>query len=271
MYPRRQPTLPAPTTHSTSTHLIRRPARAAGVIALAVALSAALFTAAPGTALGDRDPKTVPRKLDVPPDHPWRVETRLALSTASSLPGATAARGRQLAIQNLVRSSPPVLREHVKVGPLHGDRFTLSVVGDQACAIWRGRSDSFATPGPCQVSDRIRLRHPLQMTADVVTFLYDDTLADARNPRQRRNLIELLYKRSTFANIAWTFAPHGVGIAGFIDRNHDGLDDDARFTVHGRGQVRCVRFAVYADQKSGSQPGICREIGPRRIDYPGKP
>lgn len=254
---------------ATTTARARRPHSAART-ALALIGGAALLlsTLAATPASADRDPHTVPKLLDVPPDHPWRHDTRLALSTAKALPGTSAARGHRLAVRNLVRSSPPALREHVSVGPVHRGRFTLTIVGDQACAIWHGRSHT-AKPGPCRAADRMPLRQPLRLTASVLTFLVDDSLESANTPRERRQLVRLLFERRTLANISWTYAPHGVGIAGFVDDDHDGLDDDARITLHGRGRAVCVRFQVFKGERSTFRPGICRNLAPRPVDYPG--
>lgn len=232
--------------------------------------AAAVIAMAPGpSAWADRDPRTVPRLLDVPPDHPWRKDTRLALAIARALPGSTAEQARRRAIHNLVESSPPELRHHVYVGPLHGHRFTLTVVGDQACAAWpRGGGAHRTSPGPCVPADRMRERDPLKATASVVGLLYDDTLAGARNHRQRVNLMGTLFSRPSMANLAWTYAPHGVGVAGLIDDDRDGLDDDARVTLHGDGRAVCLRLGVYPGQHSTSSPGQCRNLGPRTIHYP---
>ena len=232
--------------------------------------AAAVIAMAPGPrAWADHDPRTVPKLLDVPPDHPWRTDTRLALAIAKALPGRTAEQARQLAIHNLIESSPPALRHHVHLGPLHGRRFTLTVVGDQACAAWpRGGGARHASPGPCVPADRMRERDPLKATATVVGFLYDDTLASARNHRQRVNLMGMLFRRASMANLTWTYAPRGVGVAGLIDDDHDGLDDDARVTVHGGGRTLCLRLGVYPGQHSTSSPGQCRNLEPRTIHYP---
>jgi hypothetical protein len=239
----------------------------------ATCLLAALATASamlPGTAAwADDDPQTVPKLLDVPPDHPWRHDDRLALEIAKALPGRTAAQAHRLAVQNLVASSPEPIRRYIKLGDVRGDRFTLTFVGDQACAVWRsGRGPHFATPGPCAPADRIRLADPLRATARVIGFLYDDTLGDARTHRARVRLIHALFKRPNLASLTWQYAPHGVGVAGLIDDNHDGLDDDARLTLHADGRALCVRLGVYPGQHSSFASGECRNLEPRTIHYP---
>jgi hypothetical protein len=70
------------------------------------------------------------------------------------------------------------------------------------------------------------------------------------------------------ANLAWTYAPHGVGVAGLIDDDHDGLDDDARVTLHADGRALCLRLGVYPGQRSSFAWGQCRNLEPRTIDYP---
>jgi hypothetical protein len=239
----------------------------------AICLFAALATAVallPGTAAwADHDPRTVPKLLDVPPDHPWRKDTRLALSTAKALPGRNAEQAHRLARANLIRSAPPELRHHVSIGPVRGDRFTVTIVGDQACAVWRsGRPAHWAVPGPCAPADRVTLRSPLKATAHVVGFLYDNSLGDAHSHRQRVRIMSLLFPRASMANLAWTYAPRGVGVAGLIDGDRDGLDDDARVTLHGGGRAICLRLGVYPGQRSMSSWGQCRNLAPRVVDYP---
>jgi hypothetical protein len=232
--------------------------------------AAAVIAMAPGpSAWADHGARAVRKLLDVPPDHPWRKDTRLALAVAKALPGRTAAQAHREAIHNLIENSAPTVRHHVSVGPLHGRRFTVTMVGDQACAVWpRGGGAHRAFPGPCAPADRIRERDPLMATATVVGFLYDDTLAGARTHRQRVNLMGRIFRRASIANLAWTWAPHGVGVAGLIDEDRDGLDDDARITLHGGGHARCLRLGVYPGQHSTSAPGQCRNLEPRTIDYP---
>ena len=240
----------------------------------AICLFAALATAValmPGTAArADHDPRTVARLRDVPPDHPWRKGTRLALSTARALPGRNAAQAHRLARENLIRNAPPELRHHVSIGPVRGGaRFTVTIVGDQACAIWRsGRPSHTAVPGPCAPADRVTLHNPLKATAHVVGLVYDDSLGDAHSHRQRVHVMSLLFPRASMANLAWTYAPHGVGVSGLIDDDHDGLDDDARVTLHGDGRALCLRLGVYPGQHSTSALGQCRNLAPRVIDYP---
>ncbi|HSS68371.1 MAG TPA: hypothetical protein VLK34_07455, partial [Nocardioidaceae bacterium] len=89
------------------------------------------------SAWADHDRTTVPKMLDVPPDHPWRTDTRLALAIAKALPGRSAEQAHRLAVHNLVESSPSVLRRYIDIGDVRGDRFTVTFVGDQACAVWR--------------------------------------------------------------------------------------------------------------------------------------
>jgi hypothetical protein len=245
---------------------LHRHARLGAVIAVsALALSLSLTTA---PAHADGAGSTIPKRLDVPPDHPWREDTRLALATAAALPGTNAAAARKMAISNLVMSTPAPIRQYVAVGSLHGNRFTITVVGDQACAIWPTGGDHRAEPGPCTAADRIRLAHPAAAVADFLTFAYDDSLSEVRNHTDRVQMLGLLYARRTLANVAWTYAPRGVGVAGVIDKNHDGLDDDARITVHGNGTAVCLRLAVYPKQHSSYRTGICKNLSPRRINYP---
>jgi hypothetical protein len=234
---------------------------------LLAAVAAVIVPSAPPT-WADHDPTTVPTLLDVPPDHPWRQDTRLALATATALPGSSAAQAHRLARQNLIRNAPPELRHHVSIGPVRGDRFTVTIVGDQACAIWPRGGAHRAEPGPCAAADRVRLGNPLKATARVVGFLYDDSLGDARTHRQRVRIMSLLFPRAAMANIAWTYAPHGVRVAGLIDDDHDGLDDDARVTLHGRGRALCLRLGAYPGQRSTSTWGQCRNLEPRAIRYP---
>jgi hypothetical protein len=70
------------------------------------------------------------------------------------------------------------------------------------------------------------------------------------------------------ANFTWSYAPHGVGVAGFIDHDGDGLDDDARVTLHGGGAAVCLRFGVYPRQHSTFERGQCRHLEPRVVHYP---
>jgi hypothetical protein len=240
----------------------------AAICSLATAAAAIALMPAP-SASADSDPRTVPKLLDVPPDHPWRTDTRLALSTAKALPGRNAEQAHRLARENLIRSSPPELRHHISIGPVRGDRFTVTIVGDQACAIWRsGRPAHWAVPGPCAPADRVTLRNPLKATAHVVGFLYDDSLGDAHSHRQRVRIMALLFPRASMANLAWTYAPRGVGVAGLIDDDHDGLDDDARVTLHGGGRALCLRLGVYPGQRSTSSWGQCRNLEARVVHYP---
>jgi hypothetical protein len=247
---------------------LRRAAVRTAICALATA--AAVIALIPGpSASADRDPTTVPKLLDVPPDHPWRNDTRLALAIAKALPGRNAEQAHRLAVRNLINSSPGVLRRYIDIGDVRGDRFTLTVVGDQACAVWRsGQGTHWAAPGPCAAADRIRLRSPLRATARVVGFLYDDTLGDAQTHRQRVNLMGQLFTRASMANLAWTYAPRGVGVAGLIDDDADSLDDDARVTLHGDGRALCLRLGVYPGQRSTFSWGECRNLEPRTIHYP---
>src|SRR5207244_3774637 len=157
--------------------------------------------------------------------------------------GSSAAQARRLAVDNLIKSSPQPLRRHIHLGVVHGDRFTLTFVGDQACAVWRsGHGPHFATPGPCTPGDRRQLSNPLRATARVIGFLYDDSLGDAKTHRARVRLVHTLFTRANLANLTWQYAPHGVGVAGLIDDDADGLDDDARVTLHADGRALCVRF-----------------------------
>jgi hypothetical protein len=235
-----------------------------------LAAAAAAIALMPGpSAWADHDRTTVPKMLDVPPDHPWRTDTRLALAIAKALPGRNAEQAHRLAVHNLVESSPSVLRRYIEIGDVRGDRFTVTFVGDQACAVWRsGHGPHWATPGPCASADRIRLHQPLQATARVVGFLYDDTLSDTQTHRERARLVHSLFKRANLANLVWQYAPRGVGVAGLIDDNGDGLDDDARVTLHADGRALCVRFGVYPGQRSTFASGECRNLQPRTIHYP---
>jgi hypothetical protein len=245
----------------------RAAARAASCLLAALAAAVAMLPGPPASA--DDDPRTVPKLLDVPPDHPWRKDTRLALSIAKALPGDNAAEARRKAIHNLIASSPPELRRHIEVGPLHGRRFTFTIVGDQACAAWpRGGGSHRAFPGPCVPRDRVTLRNPLRATATVVGFLYDDTLGEASTHRQRVSLMGQLFTRPSLANLTWTYAPRGVGVSGLIDDDNDGLDDDARVTLHADSRARCLRLGVYPGQHSTSSWGECRNLEPRVIHYP---
>jgi hypothetical protein len=234
-----------------------------------LATATAVVGVTPGPpALADHRRPTEAKLRDVPPEHPWREHSRLALSTAAALPGGDAEQAHRLARHNVVRNAPPELRHRVILGPVRGDRFTLTIVGDQACAIWPHGRPHRAVPGPCAPTDRIRLRSPLEATAHVVGRLYDDSLGAARSHRQRVRIMSLLFPRAALANIAWTYAPRGVGVAGLIDHNHDGLDDDARVTLHGGGRALCLRLGVYPGQHSTSSWGQCRYLEPRTIHYP---
>jgi hypothetical protein len=245
----------------------RRAAVRAALCVLATATAVVgVTTGSPARTDHGRPPAAKHR--DVPPDHPWRKDTRLALSTAAALPGRDAAQAHRLAGQNVVRDAPPELRHRVSLGPVRGDRFTLTIVGDQACAIWPKGRPHHAVPGPCAPADRIRLRSPLEATAHVVGRLYDDSLGAARSHHERVRIMSLLFPRAALANIAWTYAPHGVGVAGLIDHNHDGLDDDARITLHGGGRALCLRLGVYPNQQSASAWGQCRYLKPRTVHYP---
>jgi hypothetical protein len=235
---------------------------------VAVSGFAVAASLAPPPALADTDPHTIPKMLDVPPDHPWRQDTRLAYSTAAALPGHNAVEARRMAVANLVKSSPKALRPYLHVGPVHRHRFTVTIVGDQACAFYRPGRPHVAKVGPCAPSDRIRLASPRRATAFVVGFAYDDSLGDVHRHRARVRLISNLFSRRTLANVAWSYAPRGVGVAGLIDHNEDGLDDDARITLHSDGHVTCLRLGVYPGQKSTYSAGICRNLEPRRIHYP---
>jgi hypothetical protein len=98
--------------------------------------------------------------------------------------------------------------------------------------------------------------------------LYDDSLGDTHTHRQRLRVMSALFPRASMANIAWTYAPRGVGVAGLIDDDHDGLDDDARVTLHGGGRALCLRLGVYPGQQSSSSWGQCRYLEPRTVHYP---
>jgi hypothetical protein len=248
-----------------SPHL-RVAARALSCLLVAVAAVIGPTSVLPASA--DHHPTLAPKLRDVPPGHPWRKNTRLALSTAAALPGRGAGQAHRLARQNLVRNAPPELRHHVSIGPVRGDRFTVTIVGDQACAIWPSGGAHRADPGPCAAADRVRLRNPLKTTAHVVGVLYDHSLGDARTHRQRVEVMSLLFPRAAMANLAWTYAPPGVGVAGLIDDDHDGLDDDARVTLHGGGRALCLRLGAYPGQQSTSSWGQCRHLEPRAIRYP---
>jgi hypothetical protein len=224
--------------------------------------------AASSPASADHDPTPVPKLLDVPPHHPWRHDTRLALSTAAALPGHSATAGHRLAEQNLIESSPPLLRRYITLGPVHGDRFTLTIVGDQACAIWPKGRPHRAAAGPCRTCDRLRLPQAAAATATVLGFLYDRSLHGVRSHHRRVQLISNLFSRATLANLAWTYAPRGVGVAGLIDHNHDGLDDDARVTIHGQGRAVCVRLGVQPREDSSYRPGFCKNLAHRNPHYP---
>jgi hypothetical protein len=250
-----------------SPHL-RAAARAAICLLAAVAAVIGPTSAPPTWADHDSDSSAAPTLRDVPPDHPWREDTRLALSTATALPGRGAEQAHRLARQNLVHNAPPELRHHVSIGPVRGDRFTVTIVGDQACAIWPSGRPHRAKPGPCAAADRVRLRNPLKATAHVVGSLYDHSLGDARTHRQRVEIMSLLFPRAAMANVAWTYAPPGVGVAGLIDDDEDGLDDDARVTLHGGGRALCLRLGAYPGQRSTSSWGQCRNLEPRAIRYP---
>jgi hypothetical protein len=247
---------------------LRRAAARAAICSLTTA--AAVVALMPGpSAWADHSATTLSKLLDVPPDHPWRKDTRLALAIAKALPGRNAEQAHRQAVRNLITSSPRMLRRYIDIGDVRGNRFTVTFVGDQACAIWRsGRRPHVATPGPCAAADRIRLRNPLRATARVVGFLYDDALGDARTHRQRVNLMGQLFTRASMANLTWTYAPRGVGVAGLIDKDQDGLDDDARLTLHGDGRALCLRLGVYPGQSSTSSWGQCRYLKPRTIHYP---
>jgi hypothetical protein len=144
----------------------------------------------------------------------------------------------------------------------------VTIVGDQACAIWPRGGLHRATTGPCRPGDRLRLADPLAATAQVVGSLYDRSLRRVHSHRRRVELISTLFRRATLANITWTYAPRGVGVAGLIDHNSDGLDDDARVTLHGGGRAVCLRLGVYPGQRSSYRSGICHNLGSRTIHYP---
>lgn len=249
---------------------LHRPGRLRGVIALSAVVASLALTVAgvPVLARADDGKPSLPFKVDVPRDHPWRNHSRLALDIARSLPGRDAEAGRRLAVRNLIRNTPKVFGPYIDLGPLHRNRFTVTIVGDQACAIWARGGDQTAEPGPCTAGDRRRFPDAAAMTAVFLGLVYDRTMRSADSHRERVQLISSLFTRRGLATLAWTYAPHGVGVAGIIDKNRDGLDDDARITLHAQGKAICLRLGVYPGQDSTFGPGICKNLEPRRIHYP---
>jgi hypothetical protein len=248
-------------------HRLARLHPTAATSSVVAAIVIALVGPAP-LARADVHPLPLPFKADVPRDHQWRDHTRLALEVARSLPGHDAEAARRAAVHNLVDETPRVYRPYIDIGPVHRNRFTVTVVGDQACAIWPRRRAHKAEPGPCNNADRRPFPRATAQTATFLGLVYDRSLREARTPRLRAGFLTEFFSRQTIASLAWLYAPHGVGIAGVIDKNRDGLDDDARITLHGRGEAVCLRYAIHKGGHASHRPGICKNLAPRHPHYP---
>jgi hypothetical protein len=247
-------------------HRLARP-RAAAVLPIVVA-SSLMALAGPAPLAHADEPPPLPFKADVPRDHQWRDHSRLALDLARSLPGRNAHTARRLAVRNVLRTTPKAYRPYIDLGPVHRHRFTVTVVGDQACAIWPRSGRHEANPGSCSVVDRVPFPHAAAQTATFMGILYDRVMREARTPRQRAGLLTEFFSRQTIASLAWLYAPRGIGVAGAIDKNRDGLDDDARITVHGRGEAVCLRYAIRKGGHASYRSGICKNLAPRHPHYP---
>ena len=156
------------------------------------------------------------------------------------------------------------LEEYIHVGPLHGRRFTLTVISDQACATARPHRRGSARLGPCTAADRRASMTPLQDSAGLLLFFARDIFEFV----PRADAIREMYDPGTLRFIAPLVAPRGVEVSAIADRDRDRLDDDGRVAFHANGRTVCATLPASAKSSGAVTFGSCQRLRPRHVNVP---
>jgi hypothetical protein len=146
--------------------------------------------------------------------------------------------GRTMLLADL-GALPPAMRRLYRVGAVRHGAFTFSAVGELSCLSWHARGQSTFTAGPCRRPARHRVRTPLRDAA-VAVGVWADVAARSAG-------VEGVLKTVDVTNLtarSGMLAPRGVVVTGVVDRNRDGLDDDARVAFRKDGRVVCARLPL---------------------------
>lgn len=162
----------------------------------------------------------------------------------------------------MVRSSR--LGDYVHVGPLRGDRFTVTAISDQVCVVVpRGRRGR-ALGGPCVAADRRASGTPLQDSAHLLLLASRDSFKHNRRVAALRELLET----SGMRWVARLVAPEGVRVGGVVDGDRNGYDDDGRVAFHDRGHSVCATIPVRRTARGSVSFGPCADLPPRPVLVP---
>jgi hypothetical protein len=153
------------------------------------------------------------------------------------------------------------LGEYIHVGRLHGRRFTVTVLSDQACVTVRPRHRGSVDNGPCTPADRRASMTPLQDSANMLL----DLARDAMEYGPRNAALRELYTPAFLRWVSQLIAPRGVEVSGVVDGNRDRLDDDGRVAFHANRSSVCASLPVSADGSGRLTFGSCQRLAPRRV------
>jgi len=222
-----------------------------GLETLGVDALDAYGTAVPGDDRASARAQTAPARLRLP-----RNFARLIARVASFEASPVRAR-RQLRAE--VRQEG--LGEFVHIGGLHGRRFTVTVISDQACVTVRPRHRGSVDNGPCTRADRRASMTPLQDSANMLLDLARDTMRYGSRNGALRELYTPLFLRW----VSQLIAPRGVDVSGVVDGNGDGMDDDGRVAFHANRSSVCASLPVSANGSGRLSFGSCQRLAPRRV------
>ena len=203
---------------------------------------------------GNRAParaQTAPARLRLP-----RNLARLMAQVASF--EATPVRARRQ-LRTEVRQEG--LAEYVHVGRLHGRRFTVTAISDQACVTVRPRHHGSVETGPCTRADRRASMTSLQDSANMLLDLARDTVEYGR----RNEVLRELYTPLVLRWMSKLIAHRGVDVSGVVDGNRDGMDDDGRVAFHANRSSVCATLPVSANGSGRLTFGSCQRLDPRRV------
>jgi hypothetical protein len=264
------------------TRLGHRPLRtrlatfAAGACAASLLALPAVTTPAAAT---EPDPRPVPGWTMLDRLLPDGVPGLDVPTTARALPGAELRRPTNLArlvaysagARRTVRKGHTFVKRGLRafggyghVGPVHHHRFTVTVISDQACAIFRHGRLRRVENGPCRPADRRASMTPLQDSAGLLLL----AVGDVYDWAPRHQVVRMLLAAP---DLRWTsnlVAPRMVTVRGVVDRDRDGLDDDGRVAFTANGRSVCAHLPLYANQSGRVTFGSCASQPPRSLNLP---
>lgn len=219
-----------------------------------IALSASAGPA--GAAPADREPGVV------------RGNSRVADDAARMYAHGTVRSAHAATVEGLITTEVDQLRRFVHVGRIRsGDRYTVSVFSDQACAVFAPRTAPVVRPGPCVEADRRVPLTPLRNAADFISRYYDEEVAVGGE--ERVDFVHHAYSVSNIRHYLARSLPGDLSLHGVLDGNRDGLDDDARIRVqHTNGRAVCVSLPTRVGRTSHMTYGPCWKLAPRTVSYP---